>query len=107
VKAKHLYPALLVFGTTDDDVHVVLATGLSVSVEWPGSISAIQKLSPETLPPLVKAAVALSQGLSPGIFPAEVTPKLVNVAPGNSDIILITIGRKPQAAKKVGTSTNL
>ena len=94
VKGVHHFPALGLFGK-DDDVGTIVTTGIFISVESPESLASLQALRLDKLPSPVNAAVALNAGLSSGIFPQDVNPKLVNVQMGTSKTVQISVGKKP------------
>jgi hypothetical protein len=93
-KGTHRFPALEVFGK-DDDVNEIVATGVQISVESPESLATLQALPLVKLPPPLNAAIALNLGLSSGISPQDARAKLVNVQPGTSKIVQISVGKKP------------
>lgn len=93
-KGVHAFPALELFGK-DDDVRAIVSTGVQVSVESLEPLANLQGLSLDKLPSPVNAAVALYLGLSSSISPQDSTARLVNVQPGGSKIVQISVGRKP------------
>ncbi len=93
-KAPHQFPALVIFGKDDDDVHVVISTGIQISVDASESLAVLQSLPVEKLPQLVRAAVALNVELGSNMFPAS-EAKLVDVQTGTSKTIRIIVGKKP------------
>jgi hypothetical protein len=93
-KGTHRFPALEVFGK-DDDVNEIVGTGVQISVESPELLATLQALPPAKLPLPLNAAIALNLGLSSGISPQDARAKLVNVQPGTSKIVQISVGKKP------------
>ena len=93
IKAPHAFPALLIFGK-DDDVHEVVTAGIQISVDSPEAVAVLQTLPVQKLPPILRAAVVLNIELGSNVFPPS-DPKLIDVQPGTSKTIRITIGKKP------------
>ena len=96
-KGTHRFPAIELFGK-DDDVNEIVATGVQISVESvesPESLATLQALPLVKLLPPLNAAIALNLGLSSGISPQDAKAKLVNVQPGTSKIVQISVGKKP------------
>lgn len=96
-KPTHGFPAINVFGPdVDFPVPVSLATDIQISVDSSESIGALNLIPLDKLPAVVQAAVALDMNLSSSLSPPQkkgVPP--VNVQPGNSPVIRIAIGQKP------------
>jgi hypothetical protein len=93
IKAPHDFPGFVIFGK-DDEVHEVVSTGIQISVESPEAVSVLQTLPIQKLPQPLRAAVVLNIELGSNVSPPS-EPKAVDVQPGNSKSIRITIGKKP------------
>lgn len=90
------FPAINVYGKDQDlAVPVALTSGIEVTVDSSEGLAVLQSLPLDKLPPIVAAAVALNEGIASHISPTQESRKFVNVQPGNSTIIRITVGPKP------------
>jgi hypothetical protein len=91
------FPAINVFGTAENfSVPVGFGTGVTVAVESNESLSSLRTTPETTLPPNVRAAVALNKALSWSISPKEEIEPLasVGVKSGTSTTVRIMVGKK-------------
>jgi hypothetical protein len=91
-------PALNIFshGTTLG-VSLGVTTGITISIESAESVSSLQSLPAEKMPPHVRAALALNSNLSSNLSPPQENgvSKALNVVSGTDPFVLISVGKKP------------
>lgn len=75
-----------------------LTNGIRVSMDWPEGLSPLQSLTFDKMPALVKAAITLNLILSSNLSPREDIEhqRTVDIVKGDSKVIRISIGKKPQ-----------
>ncbi len=96
IRPPHGYPSINIYGKDDFSVPSVLTNGISISVESPdGPSPQLLAMTVNQLPPYLKATGALYLGLSTHLDPREEKPKLVNVLKGTSQVVSISVGKKP------------
>ena len=97
VKGPGGFPAVNVYGKEDGfAVPIGFAVGLQVSVDSSESIATLRALPIEKLPPPVKAAAVLMLSLSSQISPSSPeNVKPVDVQPGASLTVRLSVGKKP------------
>jgi hypothetical protein len=97
VKGPGGFPAVNLYGKEDGfAVPIGFNVGVQASVDSSESLTALQSLSIERLPPPVKAAALLTIRLSAQISPqSPENVKLVDVKSGTSTIVRIAVGKKP------------
>jgi len=101
VKPPAGFPAINVFGSeVDFAVAIAIPSGLRISVDATEPLATLQSLPSEKWPPLVTGAVALNLTLTSNLSPPREKQEgpnmnLVDVRPGSSTTIRISVGVKP------------
>lgn len=83
------------YGKSDPlSVPQALTAGLLVQVESPNSLQSLQAQDAGTLPPYIRAAIALNLNLANNLSPPDDKQKPVGVVPGTATVVSILVGKK-------------